>query len=71
MRKCSLDKINSVFEEIAKNARSSYDTNGEITILDIETLLTSILGESFATGKVYVEQTIIVGKTTGDGGFQM
>ena len=58
-------------QEIAKNARSSYDTNGEITILDIETLLTSILGESFATGKVYVEQTIIVGKTTGDGGFQM
>ena len=57
--------------DLVKKARTSYDINGELTILDMDHLFSQILGEPLASQEVHIQQTIVVGKPTGDGGFQM
>lgn len=57
--------------DIVKKTRTLYDTTGELTILDLNTLFSQILGETLVSQEVYIQQSIVVGKPTGDGGFQM
>lgn len=63
-------KLDSL-RDIVKKTKALYDTNGELTILDLNTLFSQILGETLVSQEVYIQQTIVVGKPTGDGGFQM
>lgn len=57
--------------DIVKKTKTLYDTNSELTILDLNTLFSQILGETSVSQEVYIQQTIVVGKPTGDGGFEM
>lgn len=57
--------------DLVKKVRASYDTNGELTILDMDCLFSQILGEPLTSQDVHIQQTIVVGKPTGDGGFQI
>lgn len=57
--------------DIVKKTKTLYDTNSELTILDLNTLFSQILGETSVSQEVYIQKTIVVGKPTGDGGFQV
>ncbi|WP_106832058.1 hypothetical protein [Parabacteroides pacaensis] len=60
-----------LLRDIVKKTRTLYDMNGKLTTLDLNTLFSQILGETLVSQEVHIQQTIVVGKPTGDGGFQM
>ena len=50
---------------------NSFSKYCSANIKKVAHLFSQILGEPLASQEVHIQQTIVVGKPTGDGGFQM
>ena len=63
-------KLNSL-KATVENAWSAYRTNGDFGILDLETFFSQLLGDDGVLEIVTIQQSIMVGKPTDDGGYEI